>query len=203
MEIPNAPVTLALILANVVVSLYALFGDQEFIEHFKFEVHALRRRGQHYRIFSSSFLHNDLFHLFFNMMALFSFGPYLEQLMGRAGFLVVYFGAILVSGIVSFYVNRQDGAYSSVGASDAVSGVVFGFILFYPLESLYIFPLPVPIPAIVFGALFIIISSFLMDRQDRRIAHESHLAGAAAGVVLTIAMQPAAFSIFMAKLTGA
>ncbi|MEO1152204.1 MAG: rhomboid family intramembrane serine protease [Pseudomonadota bacterium] len=202
MDLPDAPVTLALILANVGISFYALFGDQDFLEQFKFDVNALRQRGQHYRVFTSSFLHNDLFHLLFNMMALFSFGPYLEQLLGRTGFLVIYFGAILISGIVTFFVNRQDGAYSSVGASDAVSGVVFGFILFYPLESLYIFPLPVPIPAILFGGLFIIGSSFLMDRQDRRIAHESHLAGAAAGLILTIAMQPAAFSVFIAKMTG-
>ncbi|MEO0850047.1 MAG: rhomboid family intramembrane serine protease [Pseudomonadota bacterium] len=202
MDLPDAPVTLALILANVGISLYALFGDQDFLEQFKFDVNALRQRGQHYRVFTSSFLHNDLFHLLFNMMALFSFGPYLEQLLGRTGFLVIYFGAILISGIVTFYVNRQDGAYSSVGASDAVSGVVFGFILFYPLESLYIFPLPVPIPAILFGGLFIIGSSFLMDRQDRRIAHESHLAGAAAGLILTTAMQPAALSVFMAKMMG-
>ncbi|MEL6379609.1 MAG: rhomboid family intramembrane serine protease [Pseudomonadota bacterium] len=202
MDLPDAPVTLALILANVGISLYALFGDQDFLEQFKFDVNALRQRGQHYRVFTSSFLHNDLFHLLFNMMALFSFGPYLEQLLGRTGFLVIYFGAILISGIVTFYVNRQDGAYSSVGASDAVSGVVFGFILFYPLESLYIFPLPVPIPAILFGGLFIIVSSFLMDRQDRRIAHESHLAGAAAGLILTTAMQPAALSVFMAKMMG-
>lgn len=200
MDIPNAPVTYALIIANLVASLYALFFDPDFVDQFKFEVDGLRRKGQHYRIFTSSFLHNDLFHLLFNMMALFSFGPYIELLLGRTGFIVIYFGAILASGILSFYVNRGDGAYSSVGASDAVSGIIFSFILFYPMDALYIFPLPIPIPAIIFGAIFIVLSSVLMNRENRRIAHEGHLGGAIAGIVLTIAMVPAAAGIFFEKL---
>lgn len=200
MEIPNAPLTYALIIANLVASLYALFFDHDFVEQFKFEVDAVRRRGQHYRVFTSSFLHNDLFHLLFNMMALFSFGPYVEILLGRTGYSVVYFGAILASGILSFYVNRRDGSYSSVGASDAVSGVIFSFILFYPMDALYIFPLPIPIPAIIFGVIFIVLSSVLMNRENRRIAHEGHLGGALAGIVLTIAMVPNAVTIFFEKL---
>jgi len=200
MDLPHAPVTYALIITNLIVSLYAWYVDHDFIDTFKFEVHALAQRGQHYRVFSSSFLHNDLFHLLFNMMALFSFGPYVENTLGRTGFMVVYFGAILASGILSFFLNRKDGAYSSLGASDAVSGVIFSYILFNPLNALYFLFLPVPIPAILFGAFFIVLSSVLMNRENRRVAHEGHLGGAIAGVVLTIVMIPASIGIFFEKL---
>ena len=145
---------------------------------------------QHYRVFTSSFLHVDFFHLFFNMMTLLFFGPTVEALLGTDGFLVVYFGAILVSGIVSFYANRENLVYSSIGASDAVSGVVLSYCLFYPLNPLYIMFIPIGIPAILYGVLFIIISARLMGREGNRIAHEGHLGGAIAGVVLTVAMRP-------------
>lgn len=191
MEIPASSVTYALIVANVVASLYALVFDEEFTEQFAFDVGAVSRRKQTYRIFTSSFLHVNLFHLLFNMVALFSFGPYVEITLGKAGFLVVYFGAILASGIFSFYINRRNLTYTSVGASDAVSGVVFAFILFQPLSTLYMFPIPFPIPALLFGVIFLVVSSTLISRDNRRIAHEGHLGGAVAGMVLTILMVPA------------
>ena len=190
---PVASATYALIVANLVASLWALFFDRDFLNQFAFHVGAVTRQGQHYRVFTSSFLHNDLFHLAFNMWALFLFGPAIEMRLGKTGFLVVYFGAILVSGILSWYFNRRDLNYSSVGASDAVSGILFSFILFYPFSTLMIFPLLLPIPAWLFGILFLIISSLLINADNRRVAHEGHLGGALAGLVLTALMVPTAF----------
>ena len=148
------------------------------------------RRKQHYRIFTSSFLHGDLFHLLFNMMTLYYFGPVVELELGTDGFLVVYFGAILASGIISFYVNRSNADYSSLGASDGVSGVLLSFCLFYPLDKLYFLFIPIGIPAIVFAVIFIAISAGLMGREGNRISHEGHLGGALAGVILTVLMRP-------------
>ena len=130
MGFEGAPATYALIIANLIASLYGLLGDRQFVSEFSFNVGAVARRKQHYRIFTSSFLHVDFFHLLFNMMTLYFFGPTVEALLGTDGFLVVYFGAILVSGIVSFYANRDNLLYSSIGASDAVSGVLLSFCLF-------------------------------------------------------------------------
>ena len=194
MELPGAPATYALIIANLIASLYGLLFDQRFVESYVFNVGALARRKQHYRVFTSSFLHGDLFHLLFNMMTLFYFGPVVERTLGMDGFLVVYFGAVLTSGIVSFYVNRNNDEYSSLGASDGVSGVLLAFCVFYPMENIYIFFLPVGIPAILFAVLFIAISAGLMGREGNRISHEGHLGGAIAGVVLTLLMRPDALS---------
>jgi len=190
MDLSAAPATYALIIANVIASLYGLAGDRKFVSEFSFNVGALVKAKQHYRVFTSSFLHADLFHLLFNMMTLFYFGPVIEKILGTDGFLVIYFGAILASGIVSFYANRTNLAYSSIGASDAVSGVILSFCLFHPLENIYFLFIPIGIPAIVFGVLFILISANMMGRQGGRIAHEGHLGGAIAGVVLTILMRP-------------
>ncbi|MHA7870808.1 MAG: rhomboid family intramembrane serine protease [Hyphococcus sp.] len=190
MTIDGAPATYALIIANLIASLYGLFVDQRFVASYAFNVGALVERKQHYRVFTSSFLHGDLFHLSFNMLTLFFFGPTVEQLLGTDGFLVVYFGAVLTSGIVSFYVNRRNPDYSSIGASDGVSGVILSFCMFYPFSSIYILFLPIGIPAILYGVLFIVISAGMMGREGGRIAHEGHLGGAIAGVVLTLMMRP-------------
>ncbi len=196
MDLSQAPVTYALILVNIAISLYALFVNPQFIDQFGFHVGAVRREGEHFRVFTSSFLHVNLFHLLFNMVALFSFGPTVERLLGKLGFIVVYFGAILVSGIVSTWVNRHNLTYRSIGASDAVSGVIFAFVLFFPLAPIFVFPIPFGIPAILFGVGFLVISSLLMGAKNRIIAHEGHLGGAIAGLILTVLMRPDAVAIF-------
>ena len=190
MELFSAPTTLALIIVNIVISLYAFYGDRTFINQFAFQVHAVRDLKQHYRIITSSFLHANPAHLILNLMTLFFFGPEIERILGKLGFLVVYFGAIITSGLVSLRVNRNNPNYASVGASDAVSGVVLSYCCFYPFENIYFLFLPIGIPAILFGAIFILLSAQMMERQNRIIAHEGHLGGALAGVALTILMRP-------------
>lgn len=190
MELLSSPATLALLCVNVIISLYAFYGDRTFVNQFAFQVHAVRDLKQHYRIFTSSFLHGNLAHLLLNMMTLFFFGPEIESILGKLGFLVVYFGAIVASGLVSLKVNRNNPSYASIGASDAVSGIVLSFCCFYPFRPLYLMFIPIPIPAILYGILFMAISAQLMERQNRVIAHEGHLGGALAGVALTILMRP-------------
>lgn len=190
MDILSSPATLALICVNIIISIYAFYIDRTFINQFAFQVHAVRDQKQHYRILTSSFLHANLAHLLLNMMTLFFFGPEIERILGKLGFLVVYFGAIVASGFVSLKVNRDNPSYSSIGASDAVSGVVLSFCCFHPFQPLYLMFIPIPIPAIVYGVLFMAISAQLMERSNRVIAHEGHLGGALAGVALTILMRP-------------
>ncbi|MEZ5897053.1 MAG: rhomboid family intramembrane serine protease [Parvularculaceae bacterium] len=196
MEVVNAPATYALIVVNVVISLYALYGDRRFFDQFMFRVRAVIERDEQYRIVTSSFLHANIPHLLLNMLTLYFFGPVVEATLGKLGFLVVYFGAILASGFLSLWLNRKNPGYSSVGASDAVSGVVLSFCCFYPLDKIYIMMIPVGIPAFLYGLMFMFISAQLMGRQDRVIAHEGHLGGALAGALLTVIMHPAVVTRF-------
>lgn len=190
MDISSSPATLALIGVNAIISIYAFYVDRTFVNQFAFQVHAVRDLKQHYRIVTSSFLHANPAHLLLNMLTLFFFGPEVERILGKLGFLVVYFGAIVASGLVSLRANRNNPAYASIGASDAVSGVVLSFCCFHPFQPLYIMFVPIPIPAILYGVLFMAISAQMMGRTNRVIAHEGHLGGALAGVVLTVMMRP-------------
>lgn len=198
MALSDIPATYVLIGLNLVISIYALSFDQRILNRFAFNVGAIAKGRQHYRIFTSTFLHGDYFHLAFNMITLFFFGPIIEQILGKDGFLVVYFGAVLASGIISFYVNRNNFSYSSIGASDGVSGIILSFCMFFPLEPIYIMFIPVGIPAILYGAIFIFISARLMGRAGNKIAHEGHLGGALAGILLTILMKPEIITRFFA-----
>lgn len=186
----QAPATYALILINIAISLYAFYGDRSFINQFAFQVRAVAQEKQHYRVITSSFLHANLPHLLLNMLTILFFGPPIEAILGTLGFLVVYFGAIVVSGLVSLRVNKTNPDYASVGASDAASGVVLSYCCFYPFEPIYILFIPFGIPALLYGVLFIFISARLMERSDRVIAHEGHLGGAIAGAALTVLMKP-------------
>jgi membrane associated rhomboid family serine protease len=186
----DAPATFALILVNIIVSLYAFYGDRTFINQFAFQARAVKEMKQHYRVVTSSFLHANIPHLLLNMVTILFFGPPVEAMLGALGFLVVYFGAIVTSGIVSLRANRNNPDYASVGASDAASGVVLSFCCFYPFKPVYILFLPFGLPAHLYGALFIFISARLMGRADRIIAHEGHLGGAIAGAALTVLMRP-------------
>lgn len=196
MEVASPAVTLALIIANVAASFYAFFVDRNFVKQFAFNVGAVVQREQHYRVVTSAFLHADFMHLFVNMLTLYFFGPTVEHMLGRLGFVVVYFGSIIASGLVSIFVNRNNPSYSAIGASGAVAGVVLSFCVFYPLAPIYLFMIPIGIPAILFGALFMIISAQLMGAPGGRIAHEGHLGGALGGLVLTLLMRPDAVTRF-------
>ena len=189
MEFIGAPATYALLVINVALSVYGLSFDRAFVGSYAFNVGALVNARQHYRIFTSSFLHGDYFHLLFNMVTLWVFGPAVESVLGTDGFLVVYFGAILASGVLSFYVHRNNYAYTSLGASDGVSGVILSFCVFAPFAPIYFLFVPVPIPAILYGIGFMLISAKMMGGGGR-IAHEGHLGGAMAGVVLPVLMRP-------------
>lgn len=147
-------------------------------------------RKEYKRLLSSGFLHVGWGHLLFNMFALYSFGQLLLQLVGQVEFFVIYFVSLLGGNLLSLFINRHNSYYSAVGASGAVSGVIFACISIYPQIGIYIFLIPIEIPGWVFGPAFILISIFGMQRQSDNIGHEAHLGGAIIGMLVTIAFNP-------------
>ncbi len=189
----DAPLAFILLAINVIASVFA-FSNKEFLEVNIFHMGAVLRRKEYYRIITSSFLHGDPMHLLFNMVTLFFFGPALEHLMGTGNFAVLYFGSQLGAEAVTIWFKRRNLDYRSLGASGAVSGVVVGFSLYAPFSLLYIFGL-IPIPAILFAALFILYSIFAMGGRGR-IAHEAHLGGAVFGGILFAILSPDLVNLF-------
>ena len=196
-DFTDAPVTLLLLLINGLVSCYALYFDSSLLERLGFRPVRIRADGEWYRFITGGFVHVAWWHLAFNLITLYYFGPALEARLGSLAFLVLYFGSELAAHALTFKAHKSDASYNAVGASGAISGVLFGYCLFEPFSLLFIMGV-IPVPAIVFAVGFVVISLRAMKRgQLGGIAHEAHLGGAIGGVLLTIALEPDALRIFL------
>lgn len=180
--------TLAIIAANVIISLKG-FKDFTFFEKYKFNIAGIRR-GEQIRMFSSGFLHLDISHLLFNMLTLYFFADVVIFSLGYIKFLLIYLASLLVGNLLSYYFHKDEYHYSAIGASGAVMGVLYSAILFYPDMGLYLFFIPIPIPAWIFGIMYLLYSIYGMKKQLGNIGHDAHFGGAIAGYVLTLLFAP-------------
>ena len=185
-------VLLILIVANVLFSLKG-FNDRLFFEKYKFQVGAINR-GDKIRMLSSAFLHVDYLHLFLNMYVLYIFSPKLILFLGVIPFLLIYFGSLFAGNLLSFNYHKNELYYSAVGVSGAVAGIVYAAILIDPGMSLFIFPLPIPIPGYIFGLGYLLYSIYGMRNKVGNIGHAAHLGGAIGGYFLTLVFYPKLFT---------
>ena len=196
MDLLAAPLTYALLAANIIASLIA-FGDERFLTKGLFIVGPILGDKQYYRMISSGFLHGSQTHLFINMITLFFFGPSLEGILGTVLFAAVYFISLLGGSLWSLMENRRNPRYSALGASGAISGVLISFSLFAPFSTLLLF-FVLPMPAIVFTALYISYSMYAsVYQKTSRIGHDAHLGGALAGGLATILLVPGVWGGFI------
>ncbi|PIX08505.1 MAG: rhomboid family intramembrane serine protease [Flavobacteriaceae bacterium CG_4_8_14_3_um_filter_34_10] len=184
-------ITIILIAANVIISMKG-FNDFAFFEKYKFNIAAIRN-GEYIRLFTSAFLHVNTMHLFFNMFTLFFFAEVIIQTAGTTAFLLIYLVSLLVGNLLSYHFHKNEYYYSAVGASGAVTGVLYSAILFYPNMGLYLFFIPIEIPAWIFGILYLMYSIYGMKKQLGNIGHDAHFGGAAAGYVVTLLIAPYLF----------
>jgi membrane associated rhomboid family serine protease len=165
---------------------------------------AVKKKGEVYRLASYGIVHADVPHLLFNMVTLYFFGQAIEvvylRALGQLGYVWFYVMGLLVSILPTYLRHRDDPNYRSLGASGAVSAVLFAFILFRPLDSLYLFFIPIPIPAIVFAVLYVAYETWSQKQAKDNVNHSAHLWGAAFGVVFTLLMVPGAGSAFLRQL---
>jgi len=192
------PVSLAVLVATVGISLVG-FGSPGVIRRFAECPYEIVRQGRWFQLLSSGFLHADLGHLFMNMFTLFYFGPALEHILGGGGFLILYLGSLLAGSLLTLALRHRDPSYRALGASGAISGVLFGYVLFRPFSRIYIFLLPIGIPAVLFALGYVLVSVLGMRRRWGRIGHEAHLGGAIGGLILTILLYPGALRIFLSQ----
>ena len=174
------------ILINIVFS-YKGFKDRAFFDKYKFNPNAIKK-GENIRYLSSGFLHVNQGHLFVNMFTLFFFAPVVIRLLGDANFILIYLVSLYVGNMITYRINKNKLNYNAVGASGAVMGVVYSSILLYPNMTLYF--IIIPMPAYVFGLLYLWYSIYSMKNVRDNIGHEAHLGGAIAGFFLTIILNP-------------
>lgn len=179
---------LGIIAANVLFS-WKGFEDQSFFRKYEFHIGSIRS-GEQIRMISSGFLHVDIVHLAFNMIALFSFGGVITNLFGNYYFLIIYFGSLILGNLLTLAFHKNDYSYRAVGASGAVTGVIYASILLYPDMGIYMFFIPIPIPAYIFGFLYLLYSIYGMKSKSDNIGHTAHFGGAIAGYVLTLLKEP-------------
>jgi membrane associated rhomboid family serine protease len=185
------PITIAIIAANVIMSLKG-FDDRLFFEKYKFNIGGIRR-GEQVRMFSSGFLHVDTTHLLFNMVTLYFFASHVIQPLGVLNFIIIYLASLVFGNLLSLYFHKEEYWYSAVGASGAVTGVLYAAILLNPSMSLYMFFVPIPIPGYIFGIGYLLYSIYGMKNRIGNIGHDAHFGGAVGGYAITLIMMPSLF----------
>lgn len=200
-------VTLFFVALTAVVSIYA-FQRSELYYRLVFNAYQTLRRKEWHRLFTHALLHGSWEHLIINMLVLFSFGTALERDFSRYLdvnsaflFVILYVTSVVVSSLYSLYKEKDNPYYNAVGASGAVSAVVFANIFFDPLSMIYFFGI-LPIPGILFGALYLGYSYYMSRRGGDNIGHDAHFYGAVYGFIFPLFVDISSFKIFFNHLFG-
>jgi len=187
-------VALLIFVVTLVASLAGLYAQPQVIERSLFRPYWFLRRKQYASIVTSGFVHADLPHLIFNMVTFWFFAFPLEKQIGPVRFAVLYVLGLVVSDLGTYFKHRNDPQYASLGASGAISAVLFAAIVYFPWMELFIIPIPVPIPAPLFAVGYVAYSWYSARQARGRINHDAHLGGALFGIVFVLLTDPAAFS---------
>ena len=201
-------ITIIIILVTATVSILCFYGLIN-INALVFNAYLVWHRGQWYRMLSYGLVHSGWGHIIFNMLTLYFFGSVVEQYFATAfgsqsGLLlyaVLYVSAIFVSTIGDLVKNRNDIHYNAVGASGAVSAVLFAAILFEPKMGIYIFMVPLPVPGYIFAPLYLLYCWYMARRNQDNIGHTAHFWGAVYGFLFPLACKPEIFTHFLSQLS--
>jgi membrane associated rhomboid family serine protease len=193
--------TIAIIAVTCVVS-WVAFKDRKLMQRLLLWPPAVAKKHEYWRLLSYGLVHADLQHLLFNMITLFFFGRALEGFfagyLGPLGLLWFYLGGLLVSILPTYIKNRHNANYYSLGASGAVSAVLFAFILLSPWSMIIVFVIPVP--AVLYAVAFLGYSIYMDHRGGGYVNHSAHSWGAAYGVLFMVIMEPRVTVLFVQQL---
>lgn len=179
---------IAVIAVTVIFSLKG-FEDHSFFRKYEFHVGSIRS-GEQIRMISSGFLHVDIPHLAFNMLTLYFFAPVVCEDLGNFSFLIIYFGSLIFGSLLTMIFHKDDYSYRAVGASGAVTGILYSAILLHPEMDIFLFFIPIPIPAYIFGIVYLLYSIYGMKAKNDNIGHTAHFGGAIGGYVITLINAP-------------
>lgn len=194
------PVALAILAVNIGLGVIGLWGNPQIIERCAFRPFEFARGQRRGTLLASGFAHADLPHLLFNMITFWFFVRPMEFVLGETRFVLLYVLGLALSPLISLVKHRDNPAYATLGASGAISAGLFAYVVYFPSSTLFIIPIPFPIPAWVF-AIGYLAYSIISARSNRgRINHDAHLAGALTGLAFVAVTDPRAFGRLMQYL---
>jgi membrane associated rhomboid family serine protease len=188
------------------------FSKRDWFLKLQFNAYQIYHRKQAYRLLTHGFLHANWLHLIVNMLVLFFFGPQVEgdlkailapgiQAWSHLIYLLFYFGAIVFASVTSLYKHKDDPWYNAVGASGAVSAIIFFFVFFHPWEPLYLYGL-IPVPGIIMAVLYLIYSHYMSKRDADNVNHDAHISGAVFGFIFPLFINFRLLHYFIYQLMG-
>lgn len=208
-------ITYTFLALMIIFSLYC-FNDRKAMSKFLFHPYSIKHFNQHYRFLTHAFIHGDYMHLFFNSLALYSFGLILEEQyfsnpdifdprLGKLYYILLFTGGIYAASIAEYLRNKNNPDYSSLGASGAISSVLFCFIMISPISKIYLFF--IPLQGWIAGVLLLGVSYYLIKRKRKgtytdTISHESHFWGAIFGVIFILIIKPSVAQRFINQIAG-
>jgi len=196
-----APVASVIFVFTIITSLYA-FYDHSLYGKFMLHPFSVSKGQNVYTLITSGLVHADWMHLFFNMFTFYAFAFTLESLMGSWQFGLLYFLGLVLSDLPTVIKHKDHFNYNSLGASGAISAVLFSYILFNPMSKIYIMFIPIGIPAVVFGILYLVYCAYASRNSRDHINHDAHFFGALTGLIFTIIFVPGILQNFITMLTG-
>jgi membrane associated rhomboid family serine protease len=198
---------LLLFIIPTAFSSYLAFNDSNKFDKLKFNPYSISENKEYYRFLSHGFVHADWMHLFFNMYVLWSFGELVMMffnfhfgVLANLYFIGLYFPALITSSLWSYFRYKHDYTYNAVGASGAVSAVVFASIILYPQGGMGLIFIPFTLPSWVFGGLYLLYSIIMAKKKIDNIGHDAHLWGAVYGIIYVIVAVPNALSNFFMEI---
>lgn len=199
-------ITYIIIGITVLVSVVA-FGNENMFRSLIFNPYVIDKRHQYYRFITAGFIHADFVHLLFNMYALYLFGGIVESALDSIFpgysmllYIVLYLSALIMSSMFSFYKHKDEPRYNALGASGAVSAVLFASIIIYPSQKLMIFPIPFFLPSYILGPLYLVYSWYMGRRQLDNIGHDAHFFGALWGILFIMLLWHGAIRNFIDQI---
>lgn len=199
-------VTYLIIIISVITSL-AAFNRPDLFDKLKFNAYSINKNREWYRFFTYGLIHADYMHLFINMFVLFSFGGVVENIFhsffnsqASLFYILLYVGGIAFSSLFDFGKYKNNSYYNAVGASGAVSAILFSSIILYPQGKIFLFFIPIGIPAPIFGILYLAYSAYMAKKGTDNVGHSAHFWGAIYGIAFTIALKPSLVISFFNNL---
>jgi membrane associated rhomboid family serine protease len=196
-----APVASLIFAITIATSLWAFYNENAY-SNMILHPYSVSRGYRVYTIITSGLIHNDWMHLFFNMLSYYFFAFRLESALGHWQFGLLYVVSLIISDLPTVYKHKNDEWYHSLGASGAVSAVIFSYIMFDPLSKMMIMPIPIAIPAVLFGVLYLVYCNYASKYSRDNINHDAHFFGALSGLLITIALNPHIVNSFLTQISA-